>query len=201
MPIAPVQRPVAALKYAVPVACFERPPGRRWDGPGGMAELVFELAAPGKANDRRVAGKALHRCRRDGAAALDLARRRPRNAGQSLEAGPYDQLRSRPGAIALAAPALPAELDQRVVLPLAVAALVVLHRLHKRLSRAAHLDATFGIEQAVDPHHPVLRLAQVQVSPRMRSVGLVDGALGIDPVLEILGHAGELAGVHGLWRP
>src|SRR4030081_2778729 len=135
MSVAPAQRPVAAREHAMPVAGFQRPPRRGWDGPARMVELVLELAAPRDVRDRGIAGVALHGRRRDRAAALELAGRRPRDPRQGVEAGPDDQLRPRAGPVAPTASSLQAELDQRVVLALAVAALVVLDRLHEGRQR------------------------------------------------------------------
>src|SRR2546430_16632098 len=59
MSVAPVQRPGATRKNAMPVPRLERPPGRRREGPAGVIELVLELALAGDAADRRVAGVAL----------------------------------------------------------------------------------------------------------------------------------------------
>ena len=126
MPIAPDRRPGAARKDTVPVPRFERPPRRRRDRPAGVAELMLQLAPARDPDDRRVAGVALHRLGRHGPAALELARRRPGQPGQGVEAGADDQLRPRAGTVPLAAGALPAEFDQRVVLALAVAARVIL---------------------------------------------------------------------------
>jgi len=131
-----------------------------------MAQFVLELAAARDPDERRIAGIALYRRGRHHAAALELARRRARHPGQGVEAGPDDQLRPRPGAIALAARAtLPAQFDQRVVLPLPKATRVIFRWLHEGLERAAQRRATFGIEQTVDADHAVLRLPQVQVAP------------------------------------
>src|SRR5438132_1263711 len=107
VPIAPDRRPVATRKDAVPIARFQRPPGRRRDGPRRMAALVLQLAAAHDPADRRVAGMALHRLGRHRAAALELARRRPRHPGPGVEAGPDDQLRPRPGPIVLTTGSIP----------------------------------------------------------------------------------------------
>src|SRR3989442_5015390 len=158
-----------------------------------MAQFVLELAAARDPDDRGIAGIALYRRGRHRAAALELARRGPWYAGKGVIAGADDQLRPRPGAIALAArAALPAQFDQRVVLPLPIAARVIFRWLHEGLQRRPHGGAAFGIEQAVDPHHTVLWLAQVQVAPLMGAVGLGQRPLRIDPVLEVLGHAQKL---------
>src|ERR1700682_1612459 len=151
MPVAPVERPVAACKDTVPVASFERAPGRRRDGPGGMAELVLELALAGDPHDCRIAGIALHRRGRHRATALELARPRAGDPCQGVEAGADD-----------------------------------------KLPRGAR--AVLGTAQPIDPTHAALRLAQVQIAPLVRAVGLVERALGIDAVLEVLGHGDELAG-------
>src|SRR5712692_3054971 len=90
MSVAPAQRPVAAREDAMLVAGFQRPPRRRGDGPARLVELVIELAPARDVRDRRIAGIALHGRRRDGAAALEFAGRRPRAARQGVEAGPDD---------------------------------------------------------------------------------------------------------------
>src|SRR5438094_6691816 len=106
MPIAPVQRPGATRKNAMPVPRLERPPGRRRQRAAGVIELVLELALAGDAADRRVAGVALDRLGRHRATALELARRRARSPGERVEAGTDDQLRPRAGAVAFATRAL-----------------------------------------------------------------------------------------------
>src|SRR5438034_3506883 len=131
MPVAPDGRPRATREDAVPVACLERPPGGRRQRPAGVVELVLEFALACDAADRRVAGIALDGLRRYRAAALELTRRRAPGPGQGVEAGTDDQLRPWAGAIALAARAtLPAELKEGVGATLAVAARVLLDRLH-----------------------------------------------------------------------
>src|SRR5207237_4944426 len=95
MPIAPGQWPRAARKDAVPVASFQRPPGRRRQRAAGVIELVLELALAGDAADRRVAGVALDRLGRHRATALELARRRALDPGERVEAGADDPLRPR----------------------------------------------------------------------------------------------------------
>src|SRR5947207_8145161 len=154
MPVAPDDRPGASGEDAVPVACFERPPGRRREGPAGVIELVLELALAGDPADRRVAGVALHGLGRHRAAALELARRRALGPGQRVDAGTDDQLRPRAGAVALPA-TVPAEFDQRVGTALAVIARVVLDRLHERLQRRPQRGPALRIEQAVEPDQAV----------------------------------------------
>src|SRR5437762_5965310 len=115
MPVAPDQWPGAARKDAVPVARFERAPGRRRKGPAGVIELVLQLTLAGDPADRRVACIALDRLRGYRAAAFELARRRALDPSHGIEAGADDQLRPRPGAIALAARAtVPAEFHERI---------------------------------------------------------------------------------------
>src|SRR5256884_3861182 len=103
MSVAPVQRPGATRKNAMPVPRLERPPGRCREGPAGVIELVLELALARDAADRRVAGVALHRLGRHRAAAVQLAGRRARRPGERVEAGADDQLRPGTGAVAPAA--------------------------------------------------------------------------------------------------
>src|SRR6266571_5051585 len=137
MPVAPDGRPRATREDAVPVACFERPPGRRRQRPAGVVELVLELALAGDAADGTVAGIALDGLRRYRAATLELTRRRAPGPGQSVETGADDQLRPWARAVALTTGPLPAELDKRVGIALAVAAIIVFDRLHERLQRGA----------------------------------------------------------------
>ena len=111
-----------------------------------MIQLVLELALARDPRDRGITCDALDRRRRHRATALELARGCAPNAGQGVAAGADDQLRPWAGTIALAAGPVPAELDQRVVLALAVAARVVLAWLHKGLQRGAYRGAAFGIE-------------------------------------------------------
>src|SRR5207253_4518667 len=144
MPVAPGQWSRAARKDAVPVASFQRPPGRRRQRPAGVIEFVLELALAGDAADRRVTGVALDRLGRHRATALELARRRARGPGERVEAGTDDQLRPRAGAVAFATRALSAELDQGVGTALAVATLVVRDWLHERLQRRAQRGAALG---------------------------------------------------------
>src|SRR5438128_8282075 len=136
MPIAPAQRPAAAGEHTVPVACFQRPARRCRNRPGGVAELVVQFAPAGDPADGAVAGITLHRLRRHRPAALELTRRRAPRPGQGVEAGPDDQLRPRPGAVAFGAVAfgagtLPGELDHRIGTALAIAAGVILDRFHE----------------------------------------------------------------------
>src|SRR6266699_2623425 len=109
MPVAPDGRPRATRKDAVPVACFERPPGRRRQRPAGVVELLLELALAGDPADGTVAGIALDGLRRHRAAALELTRRRAPGPGQGVEAGADDQLRPWARAVVFAPAALPAE--------------------------------------------------------------------------------------------
>src|ERR1700704_6556351 len=132
------------------VAGFQRPPRRCWDAPARMVELVLELATTGDLHDRRIARITLHGRCRDRSATLEFARRRPGHSRQGIEACPDDQLRPGPGAVAPAAGPLTAELDQRVVLALAMRALVILDRLHKGQQRRPHRRAALGVEQAID---------------------------------------------------
>src|SRR6266516_4243020 len=137
MPVAPDGRPRATREDAVPVACFERPPGRRRQRPAGVVELVLELALAGNPADGTVAGIALDGLRRYRAATLELTRRRAPGPGQSVETGADDQLRPWARAVALTTGPLPAELDKRVGIALAVAAIIVFDRLHERLQLGA----------------------------------------------------------------
>src|SRR5205823_172005 len=150
MPVAPTQWSRAAREDTVPVPCLERPPGRRRQGPARVTELVLELA---------LAGLGGHR-----ASTLELAGRRALDAGERVEAGADDQLRPRAGAVAFAACALSAEFDQGVGVALTVAAWVVLHRLHEGLQRRSQRRATLGIEHAIEPHEPVLRLTHMEIA-------------------------------------
>src|SRR6266568_801098 len=201
MPVAPDGRPRATREDAVPVACFERPPRRRRQRPAGVVELVLELALAGNPADGTVAGIALDGLRRYRAATLELTRRRAPGPGQGVEAGADDQLRARACAIALAAGApLPAEFHERVDAALAVVPGVVLDRLHERLQRRAQGRATLNVEHAVEPNQPIDRLADVEIAPLIGPVRLRQRAGGIDPVLEVLRHRGELARVHRLGR-
>jgi hypothetical protein len=151
----------------------------------------------GDPDDRTVAGVALNGLRRHAAAAIQLTRRRPWRPRQRVEAGANDQLRPRAVAIALAArPTLPAEFHERVGAALPVAARVILDRCHEFLQGAAERRAALGIEHAIEPHHAVLRLADVEVPALVRVVRFGEGPRGVDPVLEILGDGGELARVH-----
>src|SRR5207244_8777922 len=103
MPVAPGQWPRASGEDAVAVACFERPPGRRREGPTGVIELVLELALARDAADRRVAGVALDGLGRHRAAAVQLAGRCALGPGERVEAGADDQLRPGTGGVAPAA--------------------------------------------------------------------------------------------------
>ena len=103
---------------------------------------------------------------------------------------------SRLAAVAFGAGALPGELDHRIGTALAVAAGVILDRFHEGLQRGPQGGAAFGVEQAIEPDQAVLRLAKVQIAPLVGPVGLGQRAGGVDPVLEVLGHPGELAGIH-----
>src|SRR2546423_14092742 len=91
MPVAPVQRPAAAVEHTMPVARLQRPADRRWNRPDGVAELVVQLAPAGDPADRAVAGIALHRLRRHRPAALELAgggAPPPPPGGQARPGGP-----------------------------------------------------------------------------------------------------------------
>src|SRR6184192_4238235 len=153
MPVAPGDRPRASGEDAVPVARFERAPGRRRKGPAGVIELMLQLALAGDPANRAIAGIALHGLRGHRAAALELARRRALDPSQGVEARADDQLRPRSGPIALVPRAtLPAEFDQGVGTALAVVAGVVLDRLHARLQGRSQRRATLDVEHAVEPH-------------------------------------------------
>jgi flagellar biosynthesis protein FliR len=91
---------------------------------------------------------------------------------------------------------LPAEFDQRVVLALAITALLVLDRLHERLQSGAKSRATLRIEQAVEPDQAIDGLTEVQVTALVSAVRLGQRACRIDAVLEVLRHCRELARVH-----
>ena len=86
------------------------------------------------------------------------------------------------------------------MLALAISARVILDRLHERLQRGAQGRASLGVEQAIEPDQAILWLADVQVAPQVGVIGLGQRPGGVDPVLEVLGHAGELARVHRLSR-
>src|SRR5438067_10497197 len=103
MPVAPVQRPGATRKNAMPVPRLERPPGRRRQRAAGVIELVLQLALAGDAADRRVAGVALDGLGRHRADTLELARRCALGPGQRVDAGADDQLRPRADVVAPAA--------------------------------------------------------------------------------------------------
>src|SRR6266568_3316733 len=122
IPVAPDGRPRATREDAVPVARFERPSRRRRQRPAGVVELVLELALASDAGDGAVTGVALDRLRRYRAATLELTRRCALRPGQSVETGADDQLRPWARAVALTTGPLPAELDKRVGIALAVAA-------------------------------------------------------------------------------
>src|SRR5438132_8481065 len=109
MPVAPAEWPSASGENTMPVACLERPTGRRRQCPAGVIELVLELGLTRDAADRRVAGVALDGLGRHRTAAVELARRRAPDPGQGIETGADDQLWPRPGAVAPAAWSLPAE--------------------------------------------------------------------------------------------
>src|SRR4030088_1920463 len=141
-----------------------------------MGQLVLEFALACEPRESGITGNALNGCGRHRTAAIELARRRTRDARQRVETGPDDELRPWPGAVARATGTLPAELDQCIVLPLTMAALVVLDRLHKCLQRGPDRRATFGIEQPVDPDHAILRLAQMQIAPLAGASSLHDRA-------------------------
>src|SRR2546426_7444219 len=102
MPVAPIEWPPTAPENTMPVACLEGAASWRREGPTGVNELVLELGLAGDSTDRRVAGVALDRLRRHGAATLELACRGALDPGQRVEAGANDQLRPRPRAVALA---------------------------------------------------------------------------------------------------
>src|SRR2546423_13403289 len=91
MPVAPVQRPAAAVEHTMPVARLQRPADRRWNRPDGVAELVVQLAPAGDPADRAVAGIALHRLRRHRPAALELAGGCAPPPPQGTGAGPEQQ--------------------------------------------------------------------------------------------------------------
>src|SRR2546423_14791979 len=95
MPVAPVQRPAAAVEHTMPVARLQRPADRRWNRPHGVAELVVQLAAAGDPADRAVAGITLHRLRRHRRAALELAGGGTAPSRPGIDAWPGDQLRPR----------------------------------------------------------------------------------------------------------
>src|SRR5437773_10987151 len=82
MQVAPDGRPRATREDAVPVACFERPPGGRRPRPARVVQLVLEFALACDAADSRVAGVALDRLGRYRAAAFELTRWRAPGPGQ-----------------------------------------------------------------------------------------------------------------------
>src|SRR2546429_9732569 len=76
MPVAPDDRPRASGEDTVPVARFERAPGRRRKGTAGVIELTLQLALAGDPADGAVTGVALDSLGWDCTATLELARRR-----------------------------------------------------------------------------------------------------------------------------
>src|SRR5438105_8838633 len=100
MSVAPDQGPGTARPNTVTITRFERPTGRRRECAARVVELVLELGPSGDPDERRVASVALYGFRRDRSAALELAGG-ARNAGERVETGTDDQLRSRARAVAL----------------------------------------------------------------------------------------------------
>src|SRR5439155_11315545 len=202
MPVAPGDRPRASGEDAVPVARFERAPGRRRKGAAGVIELTLQLALAGDPADGAVTGVALDSLGWDCTATLELARRRALDHSQGVEARADDQLRPRSGPIALAPRAtLPAEFDKSIGAALAVVAQVVLDRLHKRLQGRSQRRAALDVEHAVEPDQAVLRLRDVEIASLVRVVRFGESAGRIDAVLEVLRDGHELPGIHRLGRP
>src|ERR1700694_2881240 len=95
---------------------------------------------------------------------------------------------------------MPPELRASIGAALAVGAHVVLDRFHEGLQGPTHRGAAFRVEYAVEPHHTVLRLTHVEVPSLLGAIGLRQRTGGIDPMLEALGDARELPGIHRLRR-
>src|ERR1700736_2050649 len=115
MPIAPGRRPVAAGEHTVVIARDQRATGRRRDTPSRVRDFLLELAKARDARDRRVAGDPAQRLGGNGAAPLELGRRRALDTGQSVEARLDDHLRPRTSAIRVgAAVSRLAALDQGI---------------------------------------------------------------------------------------
>src|SRR3989440_12606365 len=93
MPVAPDGRPTAAFEDTMTIPRFERAPRRRGNRPGGMTELVFQLALAGDPRNRRVAGIPLHRLGGDRPTAIQLTGRRARRPRQGVDTPPDNQLR------------------------------------------------------------------------------------------------------------
>ena len=89
-----------------------------------------------------------------------------------------------------------ADLDERIGQSLSGASLVALRGLGVGLDRRPDDGTGVRSHLALDPDQPIHRLANLQIAPLVRPVRLDQCALRIDLVLEALGDAGELPGVH-----
>jgi len=121
-----------------------------------------------------------------------------RNSRQGVDARRDDELRTRTSAVRRRSATLSADFDQGVSASLARRPIVLFARQHEGVQRRPQGRAALGIEQAIQPDQPVHRLAQVQIAPLVRPVGLRQRAFGVDPVLKVFCDTGELAGVVGL---
>src|SRR5438445_7007363 len=197
MSVAPDQGPGTARPNTVTITRFERPTGRRRECAASVVELVLELGPSGDPDERRVASVALYGFRRDRSAAFELAGGGGRNAGERVETGTDDQLRSRARAVARSR-SLAAALDQGIGATLPEGPAVIFDRLHESRQPGPHRCATLGIEQAIDAHDSSLGLAEVEIPAFIGTVRLGQSAGGVDAVLEVLRHRRELARIHRL---
>jgi len=165
------------------------------DSPAGAADLLRQLPGAGDARDRRIAGQPPDRFGGNGGSPFQLAGGCASVAGQRVEACPDGQLGSRSHRVT-PAPALVAELDERIRAPLAGRPVGAFGRRHQGVERAAQRRPAYGVQQAVEPDQAIQRLADLEVPPGMCAVRLGQGAGRVDPMLEVLGDPGELARIH-----
>jgi hypothetical protein len=161
-----------------------------------MVELMLELGTSGHADNRRIASVPLHGFCGHRSTAVELTGWSAGEAGQGVNAGTDDQLRSRARAVSPAPGSTTAELHHGVGTTLPVTTLVILGRLHQSGQCRPHRRSAFGIEQAIDTHHAGYGLTDVKVAALVGTVRLGQGGGGIDAVFKALDHGRELSRVH-----
>jgi hypothetical protein len=161
-----------------------------------MVELMLELGTSGHPDDRRIASVPLHGFCGHRSTAVELTGGSAGEAGQGVNAGTDDQLRSRASTVAPAPRSTAAELDQGVGTTLPVAAVVILDRLRQPRQGRPHRRSAFGVEQPIDAHHASYRLPDVEVAALIGTVRLGQGGGGIDAVFKALDDGRELSRVH-----
>src|SRR6202011_3352085 len=202
MAVAPYGYPVATIEAAVMVAWRARPP-RRWrNRPGRVPDFVLQLSMLEDPRNGRIAGMSAHGFSGNRTTALELAGWRTGGPGEGCDAGSDDQLGPAASAVLGLAPrSIAAYVNECVGAPLTRRARVVPRWQHERANGVADDGSGFRIDQSVDANGAIKWFADMQIAPLVGAVRLGQDGTRVDPVLEVLGQAGELPRIRRYGRP